>query len=91
MGSNSRITRVWDEHGPSNHPGFARPERRGYGRAVKLLVWMQHMADRLGMAPGRSPTRRWMLRFAAAIMVSLALWALFLWALMRIVDWAAPL
>jgi len=32
-----------------------------------------------------------MLRFAAAIMTSLALWALFLWALMRIVDWAAPL
>jgi len=32
-----------------------------------------------------------MLRFTAAIMASMALWALFLWALMLIVDWTAPL
>jgi len=32
-----------------------------------------------------------MLRFAAAITASLALWALFLWMLVLLVAWAAPL
>lgn len=58
---------------------------------MKLLVWMQHMANRLDALPGHRPTRRWMLRFAAAIMASLALWALFLWGLLLFVNWTAPL
>lgn len=58
---------------------------------MKLLVWMQHMADRMGLAPDQRPTRRWMLRFAAAIMASLALWALFLWLLVLLLDCTAPL
>lgn len=52
---------------------------------------MQHMASRLGALPGRRPARRWMLRFAVAIMVSLGLWALFLWGLLLFVNWTAPL
>jgi hypothetical protein len=49
------------------------------------------MASRLGALPGRRPARRWMLRFAVAIMVSLGLWALFLWGLLLFVNWTAPL
>ena len=58
---------------------------------MKLLVWMHQMAERLGVIPGRRPTRRWMVRFAAAIMASVALWALFLWGLLMLVNWTAPL
>lgn len=58
---------------------------------MKLLVWMQHMADRMGVVHGRRPPKRWMLRFAALIMASVALWALFLWVLMLVVNWVAPL
>lgn len=61
------------------------------GRVVKLLVWMQHMADRMGLVPDQRPNRRWMLRFAVATMASLALWALFLWVLVLLLDWTAPL
>ncbi|WP_419254564.1 hypothetical protein ACN2C6_03760 [Caulobacter sp. ErkDOM-YI] len=49
------------------------------------------MADRMGLVPGQRPNRRWMLRFAAAIMASLALWALFLWVLVLFLGWTAPL
>ncbi|HQR88268.1 MAG TPA: hypothetical protein PLH31_03180 [Caulobacter sp.] len=58
---------------------------------MKLLVWMHHMADRLGVVPGRRASKGWILRFAAAIMASLALWVLFLWGLLLIVDGIAPL
>lgn len=58
---------------------------------MKLLLWMQDMAARLGVIPGRRPTGRWMLRFSAAILTSLALWGLFLWALLRIIAWGRPL
>ena len=57
---------------------------------MKLLVWMQDMAARMGVIPGRRPPGRWMLRLAAAILASLALWFLFLWGLSLIIDWAAP-
>lgn len=57
---------------------------------MKLLVWMQDMAVRMGLAPSRRPTRRWMLRFAAAILASLALWCLFLWGLSLLIDWTGP-
>jgi len=59
--------------------------------AASRLVWMQYMADRMCLAPDQRPTRRWMLRFAAAIMASLALWALFLWVLVPLLDWTGPL
>lgn len=54
---------------------------------MKLLVWMQDMAARLGVIPGRGPTGRWMVRFSAAILASLALWGLFLLGLSLIIDW----
>lgn len=41
---------------------------------------------RMGLALGRRPNTRWMLRFAAAVMLSLALWTLFLWGLTLIVG-----
>lgn|GEM_PF-7113107 len=58
---------------------------------MKLLVWMHHVADRLGLIPGRRVSRGWVLRFSAAIMASLALWALLLWGLLLIVDGVASL
>lgn len=57
---------------------------------MKLLVWVQDMAARLGVIPGRRPTGRWMLRFSAAILASLALWGLFLWGLLLVIDWTGP-
>jgi hypothetical protein len=53
---------------------------------VKLLARLQHMIVRAGLAPRRAPSLRWILRFAAAIMASLALWALVLWGLALLVG-----
>lgn len=47
---------------------------------------MHQMADRLGVIPGRRVSRGWILRFSAAILASLALWVLFLWGLLLIID-----
>jgi hypothetical protein len=44
------------------------------------------MIVRAGLAPRRAPSLRWILRFAAAIMASLALWALVLWGLALLVG-----
>lgn len=52
---------------------------------------MPHMANRLDVFDGRRPTGRGMLRFAGAVLVSLALWALALWGLWLIVERFAPL
>ncbi len=65
--------------------------RPALGRVVKMLVWMQHMADRMGLTPDQRPTRGWMLRFAAASMASLGLWGLFIWVLVLLLGWTAPL
>lgn len=57
---------------------------------MKLLVWMHDVAGRLGLIPGRRASLGWILRFSAAIMASLALWALVLWGLLLVVAGIAP-
>jgi len=45
----------------------------------------------MGLAPDQRPTRRWMLRFVATIIASLALWTLFFWVLLPLLEGTAPL
>jgi hypothetical protein len=56
---------------------------------VKLLTRLHHLVGRLGLDPGRRFTASWLLRFMIASLLSVLLWAGFLWALSLVSAWAS--
>jgi hypothetical protein len=56
---------------------------------VKLLARLHHFVVRLGLNPGRRLTAPWLFRFMLASLMSMLLWAGFLWALSVVAHWAS--
>lgn len=57
---------------------------------MKLLAGVQDLIVRVGLAPGRSVTGPWILRFILVNLAGLLLWVGLLWGLARTSDWILP-
>lgn len=57
---------------------------------MKPLARLHHLVVRLGLNPGRRLSAPGLLRFMAASLLSMLLWAGFLCALSLVAHWAAP-
>jgi hypothetical protein len=55
---------------------------------VKRLTRLHHFVGRLSLDPGRRFTASWLLRFMVASLLSLLLWAGFLWTVSLVAAWA---
>lgn len=56
---------------------------------MRLLARLHHLIVRMGLHPVRRLPAPWLHRFMVASLLSMLLWAGFLWALSLIADWAS--